>query len=496
MKKNSKKIPILSKTRYQAGLQCPLRLWHTCYNPELAAEISPVQQAIFDMGHRVGELATRVYPGGVLVEEDHLHHEEAVKTTLAAIEDPKVKAIYEAGFLYDDVRVRVDVLQRLKNGKWNLIEVKSSTRVKDEYVPDTGIQYYVLRGSGLDIERVFLMYINNQYVYDGKELDLKSLFSSADLTEEALAYKEEAPENLAHLKAMLADSDAPVIAPSKHCKKPYGCDFWEYCTKDMPEHWVMQLSGIAQNKLDELESMGVYDIGDIPNDFPLTAIQNRIKASVANDEAYIARELKDKLEDVAYPVHFLDFETLGLAIPRYSGTRPYQSIPFQWSDHIVHKSGKIQHEEYLCREDKDPREELAVGLLDVLGKKGSIFTYTNFEEKVIKDLAAQLPKHRRALLATLERLVDLHKIIKDNYYHPKFHGSFSLKSVLPTIIPEMSYENLAVQDGQEAGLEYVRMLDPKTPLEEKEQIKIDLLKYCGHDTLAMVKIREELLKLF
>ncbi len=496
MKKNSKKIPMLSKTRYQAGSQCPLRLWHTCYNPELAAEISPVQQAIFHMGHRVGELATCVFPGGVLIQEDHLHHEEAVKTTSAAMENPKVKAIYEAGFLYDDVRVRVDVLQRLKNGKWNLIEVKSSTRVKDEYVPDTGIQYYVLKGAGLNIERVFLMHLNNQYVYDGKELDPQSLFSSADLTEEAHAYQEEVPENLADLKAMLANADPPVIPPSKHCNKPYGCDFWDYCTKDMPKHWVMQLSGIAQNKLDELEAMGIYDIGDIPSDFPLTAIQDRIRACVVNNEAYIARELKDKLEGVRYPIHFLDFETLGLAIPRYAGTRPYQSIPFQWSDHIVHKDGKIEHGEYLCGEDKDPREELAVRLLGALGKKGSIFMYTNFEEKVIKDLAEQLPKHRRALLATLDRLVDLHKIIKDSYYHPEFRGSFSLKSVLPAIIPEMSYQSLAVQDGQEAGLEYMRMLDPKTPPEEKEQIKSDLLKYCGYDTLAMVRIREALLELF
>jgi len=496
MKKNSKKIPMLSKTRYQAGSQCPLRLWHTCYNPELAAEISPVQQAIFHTGRRVGELATCAFPGGVLIQEDHLHHEEAVRTTLAAMENPKVKAIYEAGFLYDDVRVRVDVLQRLKNGKWNLIEVKSSTRVKDEYVPDTGIQYYVLKGAGLNIERVFLMHLNNQYVYDGKELDPQSLFSSADLTEEAHAYQEEVPENLADLKAMLANADPPAIAPSKHCNKPYGCDFWDYCTKDMPKHWVMQLSGIAQNKLDELEAMGIYDIGDIPSDFPLTAIQDRIRACVVNNEAHIARELKDRLEGVRYPIHFLDFETLGLAIPRYAGTRPYQSIPFQWSDHIVHKDGKIEHGEYLCREDKDPREELAVRLLGALGKKGSIFMYTNFEEKVIKDLAEQLPKHRRALLATLDRLVDLHKIIKDSYYHPEFRGSFSLKSVLPAIIPEMSYQSLAVQDGQEAGLEYMRMLDPKTPLEEKEQIKSDLLKYCGYDTLAMVRIREALLKLF
>jgi CRISPR/Cas system-associated exonuclease Cas4 (RecB family) len=485
---------MLSKSKYVAGLQCHLRLWQKCYNPDLASEISPVQQAIFDTGHRVGELATQVYPGGVLIQEDHLHHNEAVKSTLAAMENPKIKAIYEAGFLYDHVRVRADILQRLKNGKWNLIEVKSSTSVKEVHYPDVAIQYYVLKGAGLAIDRVFLMHLNNQYVYDGKKLDLEGLFSSSDLTEEALEYQEEVPEILAELKGMLANSDPPAMIPSRNCNRPYGCDFYEYCTKDMPEHWVIQLSGIGQNKLDELEDMGFHDIGDIPDEFPLSAIQKRIRACVVNNEEYISRELRGELEDVEYPTHFLDFETLGLAIPRYTGTRPYQGIPFQWSDHILHKNGKLEHREYLCSEDRDPRKELTVKLLEALGKKGSIFMYTGFEKDVIKGLAKDLPKYSRQLLATLDRLVDLHKIIKNNYYHPEFHGSFSLKSVLPAIIPEMGYENLGIQEGQEASIEYMRMLDPSTPAGEKEKIRSDLLKYCGHDTLAMVKIREKFLK--
>ncbi|MGD9075569.1 MAG: Dna2/Cas4 domain-containing protein, partial [Desulfobacteraceae bacterium] len=229
MQKTSKKIPMLSKSKYVAGMQCFLRLWQQCYNPELASETSPVQQAIFDTGHEVGRLATQLYPGGVLIEEDHHHHEEAVKTTLVAMQDPAVKAIYEAGFLFDDVRVRVDVLERVKNGRWNLIEVKSSTRIKDEYYPDVGIQYYVLKGSGLDIDRVFLMHLNNQYVYDGIALDLEGLFSVSDLTEGALVYQQEVPQMLAELKDMLANANPPEMAPSKHCNKPYGCDFWEYC---------------------------------------------------------------------------------------------------------------------------------------------------------------------------------------------------------------------------------------------------------------------------
>ena len=495
MKRNSEKNPMLSKTRYQAGLQCPLRLWHTCYNREMAIEVSRVQQAIFDMGHRVGELATKLYPGGIRIEEDHLHHQEAIESTLIAMKDPDVKAIYEAGFLHDGVRVRVDVLQRLENSKWNLIEVKSSTRVKEEYYADVGIQYYVLRGSGLHIDRVFLVHLNNQYVFDGNRLGLESLFSSSDLTEEAMAYQEEIPQLLAGLKEMLAASDPPEIFPSKHCNRPYGCEFWEYCAGGMPDHWVIQLSGIGQNKLDELEGMGIYDICEIPEEFSLTALQERIRDCAVNGKPYIARELKDELEDVEFPVHFLDFETLALAIPRYAGTRPYQGIPFQWSDHILYENGKIEHREYLCEEDKDPREEFAITLLDVLGSKGSIVTYTDYEKRIIEALAKDHPEHHGPLLGTLDRLVDLHKTIRNHYYHPEFHGSFSLKSVLPAIIPEMSYDSLTVQEGQEAGIEYMRMIDPSTSAEEKEKIRKNLLNYCGHDTLAMLRIREVLLKL-
>lgn len=491
-----RKIPMLSKSKYIAGLQCPLRLWHTCYNQELASAVSPVQKAVFDTGHEVGKLATQLYRGDVHIETDPLRHEEAVESTMEAMEDPKTRAIYEAAFLYDEIRVKVDILERLKNGKWNLVEVKSSTKVKEVYCPDVGIQYYVLKGAGLDIDRVFLMHLNNQYVYDGKGLDLVSLFSSSDLTEEALAYQQEVPGKLAELKEMLAGANPPEIIPSRNCNKPYGCEFFEHCTRDMPEHWVMKLPGIGQNRIDELASMGIDDIGDIPDSFSLSAIQERIRACVVNNEEYIARELKDGLEDVAYPAHFLDFETLGLAIPRYAGTRPYQTIPFQWSDHILHKDGTIEHRVYLCEEDRDPREEVTVSLLDALGSGGSIYMYTSYEEGIIKGLAEEFPHHREPLLATLDRLVDLYKIIKDKYYHPEFYGSFSLKSVLPAIIPEMSYDTLAIKEGQEAGLEYLKMIDPATPPEEKEKIKKDLLKYCGHDTLAMVKIREKLLGLF
>lgn len=493
---SEKKIPMLSKSRFLAGLQCPLRLWHECYNRELASDVSPVKQAVFDTGHEVGQLATQFYSEGILIEEDHFHHEEAVQSTLKAMENQNVSAIYEAAFLCDGVRIRVDILERLGDGKWNLIEVKSSTSEKDIYLPDVAVQCHVLKRSGLHIDQILLMHLNNQYVYDGNNLELEQLFHHSDMTNKALIYQNQVPSLLADFNDMLAKPEKPKIKPDRHCKNPYECEFWEHCTREMPVHWVMNLTGIGQNKLNELEAMDIEDIRDLPETIALSEIQERIRACVKNTEQYFSKGLEGELNDVEYPIHFLDFETLGSAIPRYAGTRPYQTIPFQWSDHILYEDGTIEHQEYLCEEDKDPRENFIRALLRTLGSKGSIVTYTNYEEGIIRGLAKELSEYRDQLHALLSRIKDLHQIIRRHYYHPGFHGSFSLKSVLPAILPEMSYANLEIQEGQLASLEYLMMIDPSTPIDEKEKIKKDLLTYCGHDTLAMLKIREELLKRF
>ena len=356
--------PMLSKSRFVAGLQCPLRLWYQCYNRELATPVSPSQQAIFDMGNEVGRLATRLYPGGVLIEEDHLHHREAVEATRGAMADPEVPAIYEAGFVHDSVRVRVDVLERLRGGKWNLIEVKSSTSAKEVNKSDVAVQYYVLEGLGLNVVRAGILHLNNEYVFDGQELDLGQLFSFTDLTEEAVDRQKEVQESLRELKGMLAGQAPPRVEPGKHCSKPYKCEFWEHCTKDKPEFWVMNLSRIDQGKLDELTALGVEDIHDIPDDLPLTALQARIRECVAEGKEFVAPELADELTDVEFPIHFLDFETTGSAIPGYAGTRPYQKIPFQWSDHVLYEDGTLEHREFLHNEDTDPREEFCRTLLE------------------------------------------------------------------------------------------------------------------------------------
>jgi predicted RecB family nuclease len=491
-----RRIPMLSKSRFIAGLQCPLRLWYQCYNRDLATPVSLAQQAIFDTGNEVGRLATELYPGGVLIEEDHLHHREAVESTRAAMADPAVPAIYEAGFIHDSVRVRVDVLERLPGGKWNLIEVKSSTSAKEVHLPDVAIQYRVLKGKGLDVARAGVLHLNNEYVYDGRRLDLERFFIFTDLTREAIDHQGEVQANLRRLKEELAGETPPEIQPGRHCSSPYRCEFWEHCTASKSSSWVMNLSGISQKKLNELAALDVEEIYDIPEDFPLTALQARIRECVAEGKEYVSPELADELRDIEYPIHFLDFETIGPAIPRYEGTRPYQAIPFQWSDHILHEDGTIEHPEFLHDEDTDPREEFCRTLLETLGDSGTIVIYTTYEVGIMTNLADEFPEYAGRLMAALDRIKDLHAVVKTYFYHPDFRGSFSLKRVLPALVPSMAYEGLSIQEGTEASLEYLRMLDPSTRPEEKKRIREDLLIYCGHDTLAMVRIREELLKRF
>ena len=493
---SSKRTPMLSKSRFLAGSQCQLRLWHQCYNRELASEVSPSQQAIFAAGQEVGRLATRLYPGGVLIQEDHLHHRQAVRSTLAAIDNPEIPAIFEAAFVYDDVRIRVDILQRLGDGRWNLIEVKSATSVKDVYLPDVAVQYNVLIGSALEIVDAGILYLNSKYVYDGTKLELLNLFTFSDLTEQILELRQKLPTKLAELKDMLAAANPPQVVPSRHCLSPYPCEFWDHCTAEMPEFWVMGLTGIREERLNELAAMGVEDIRHIPKGFALSELQERIKTCVVSREDYVAAELEEELTNLEYPVHFLDFETVSPPIPVYADTRPYQAIPFQWSDHILSKGGDLHHSSFLFREDGDPQPVFAKSLLEILGEGGTIFTYSNYERRVLSELAEHLPGQSDQILATLDRFKDLQALIKRYFYSPGFRGSFSLKSVLPVLVPNMSYENLVIKEGTYASLAYLRMLKSKTEPEEKRRIGQALVDYCSYDTLAMVKVREALLERF
>lgn len=487
-------IPILSKSRFLAGLQCHKRLYLECFHPELADPVSVGRQAILDTGTRVGELARDLYHGGILIEEDHLHHDEAVSSTGKALADPSVPAIYEAAFLYDDVRIRADILKRVGNDMFDLIEVKSGTGVKEDYIPDVAVQLYVLKGCGIPVGQACLCHINKEYIYQGGSYDLSQLFLVDDITDKAEQLQLDIPTMLEKIRRPLWELEPPTIKPSRQCSKPYLCAFVGHCLVSQPEYRVLQLPHASEKLLLALENAGIEDIRDIPQGFPgLNENQQRVRDCVVNNHSYLDPALPEALERLEYPIHFLDFETFNPALPLYVGTRPYQVIPFQWSDHIITGDGELTHEEFLHEGSDDPREPFARSLLKVLGPRGSIVVYSSYEATRIRELADSLPDLSNDLMALLEgRIVDMLVLVRNHCYHPEFHGSFSIKSVLPALVPDLGYGDLEISDGGQASAAYAEMVRPETPSDRRIQLRESLLAYCRRDTEAMVRLFETL----
>jgi hypothetical protein len=479
--------PRLSKSKYVAGLQCHKRLYLEIHSPELATEPDEQTQAMLDNGTQVGELARRLFPGGILVGLGHSNLTGALQRTRELVNDPEVPAIFEGAFQFDNVLIRADVLEQIAAGVWRLIEVKASTKVKTVHLNDLAVQAYVLGGAGVTLGGMRLMHVNRQYVYDGADIDLRQLFTQQELTPEVTARLADVPERLAAMKTMLLASSPPEIAPGGHCREPYVCPFWEHCTEHKPARWIFHLSG-GKAIVEKLAAQGIETIDEIPPSFPLSLIQQRMKDNVE----WIGPQLKLALDTVRYPVHHLDFETVMPAVPRFAATRPYQSLPFLWSNHVDCGDGTVQHDHYLCDECKDPREELAVRLLQSLGREGSICVYSDYERQVLRDLAEAVPLLRRELYAVISRLWDLLPVLQRHYYHPQFGGSFSIKSVLPALAPDLDYANLEIRDGAQAALAYERMMFRDPDDDERARLRAALLEYCTRDTLAMVEIRKAL----
>ena len=487
-------LPVLSKSRFMAGLQCHKRLYLELFQPELADPISESSQAIMDSGTGIGALARGIYPGGTLIEQDYMHHKEAVIQTVELLKDKSIPALYEAAFMYDDIRIRADILVRVGKNLFDLVEVKSGNSVKPEHIPDTAIQVYVLEGCGLRVRRACVAHLNKEYIYPGGDYDLQELFAVDDVTEKVREILPEVPGLLADMRATLSASEPPDIAPGKHCSKPYDCEFCGHCFQVFPENYVGELPNARAKLLTALAEAGIDDICDIPDDFDgLNPLQQRVRDCVVSDRVYMSPDLKNDLAQIKYPVYFLDFETFNPALPLYVGTHTYQILPFQWSCHIMDKKGKITHEEFLHTGPDDPREPFAESLIDVLNDNGSIIVYSSFEAGQIKGLIRDLPHMSQELSAVLNgRIVDLLKIIKEHCYHPDFHGKFSIKKVLPALVPGLGYGDLEIQEGSLASMAYAEMIAPGTPAKWRREIRKNLLAYCERDTEAMVRLYEVL----
>ena len=476
-----------------AGTQCPLRLYNDIYRRDLATPFSETQQAIFDRGTAIGELAQQRYPGGELVGFKPWERDQAVAETRQLMDDPGIPAIFEAAFEHEGVFVRVDVLLRNGDG-WDLIEVKAATRPEKEvFQLDAAIQYWVVTGAGQTVHQAGVMVLNRGYVYPGGDYDLEELFLLGDATEYCQSMHSQIGEQVADFHQMLAADQPPQVDVGDHCFSPYECPYYANCTEGMhfPDNPIDHLYRLHATRRAQLQALGADSISDIPEDFDLTPMQARIRQAVVTGRPWQSPDLARTLTEPAWPLCHLDFEAWQPALPPYPGMRPFQAIPFQFSLHIEQPDGELAHCEYLHEQPSDPRRPLAEALLEAIGQAGSIVVYSGYERRMIHELAQHLPDLRERLLALADRLWDLLPVVRNHYYHPDFRGSFSIKNVLPALLPNDGWSELEVADGMAAAMAYEQALATSDP-EARQRTFRNLRAYCAQDTLAMVKLLQAL----
>lgn len=367
--------------------------------------------------------------------------------------------------------------------------MKSSTKIEEVHLDDVALQYYVLAGTGLPVARASLVYINNQYVRQG-EIEVEKLFQNEDLAQEAKERQGRIQEELGRQREVLK-GPLPEIDVGKHCEDPYDCEFRGHCWAGVPEDSVLYLRGRGADKY-AFYAQGCCRFADLPLEVLSFHQRIQVEASLQQKDFVNPKRVREFLRSISYPLCFLDFETFDMPIPPFDGTRPYQKIPFQYSLHYLEREGgELRHYEFLAPPGTDPREEIARRLVSQIPDGTCIVVYSSsFEKQVLESLAAWFPELAPKIKVMIENLKNLMVPFKNmDIYLPAMEGSYSMKAILPALVPGMSYEEMEVADGQMAGLAYSAMCGSSDP-EEIERIRCALLDYCRLDTLGMVKIVE------
>ena len=484
----------LSKSSFIRGLQCDKSLYLYKHHYKLKDPTPSSLQAVFDQGTSIGLLAQELFPYGVDASpENHYKMVESVGKTLDFISQGQT-IIYEATFLYDDVLAALDILVNDEDG-WKAYEVKSSTKVSDTYVKDAAIQYYTIKNSGIDLKDISIVYINNQYVKNG-EIDINELFMVESVYDQVLEFLPRIPNEVRRLKDVIESPDIPSVDIGPHCSDPYDCDFKGTCWKHIPEYSVFDISRLNKDKKFDLYKQGIISLNQIDlgqtdlNPNQVLQVQSELSGSVHID----LNEIRNFTNGLNYPLYFLDFETIGPAIPIYNGSRPYEQLVFQYSLHIRETpTSEIEHREYLADPTEDPRVGFIEQLIQDCDSKGDILVYNiGFERGKINGLIEAFPQYILELSGIVGRLKDLMTPFQQKwYYTPEMKGSYSIKSVLPALIPELSYNDLEIKDGGTASNTFLSIVNG-TFQGDLQVARKQLLEYCKLDTYAMVKILEKL----
>ncbi len=487
--------PILSKSTYIRGLQCEKSLYLYKHNYNLRDGISSQLQAIFNQGHQVGFLSQQLFPNGVDASpSDHFKIQESVQKTKDYIENGE-SIIYEATFQFNGVIVALDILVKENDG-WRAYEVKSSTSISDTYINDTSIQYYTITNSGIELKDISVIYINNQYIKQG-DLDINELFNIESVLDKVKEVVPSIPNQIESFKKLISQDSVPNIDIGVHCSSPYSCDFIGHCWKHIPDYSIFNISRLNTNTKFDLYQKGIIKFDQLDLSSALLNGNQQIQVlSELEQKTYLDEpNIQNFVNNLQYPVYYLDFETMTSAVPIYDNSKPYQQLVFQYSLHIQTEKGGLEHREYLAEANPniDPRINFIKQLINDCGNYGDILVYNiGFERGKLNELITIFPIYTFEINNIIGRMKDLMiPFQKKWYYTPEMKGSYSIKYVLPALVPELSYQDLEIKEGGTASSIFTQMVMGVFE-GDIDKTKMDLLEYCKMDTYAMVKIVEKL----
>lgn len=492
------KKTIISKSKYLYGLQCKRYFWYQINARDQIPGYGFSTMFIFKQGIMVGNFAKKLYPEGIDLSKISNIKSQLIKT-IELLEERR--PLFEASCSSNNVYSRADILVPAENGRWDIIEVKSSTQVKEVNIHDVSFQKYCFEKAGIKIRRCYLLNINNQYIRE-KEIDPKGLFRQNDITVEVEEFLPAIEDRIGEMLEIAASENPPETPIGRHCSNPYSCPLKEKCWEFLPDNHVFNLWG-KKDRAIELYREGIFSIKDIPDIDGLNLKQQiQLECAKTGKPKINKREISKFIRSLRYPLYFFDFETLSAAMPIYDGTKPFQQIPFQYSIHIINSlDDNSKHHDFLAEGTHDPREELLLNLKEHLGEEGSILVYyESFEKGVLRELAEAFPENKKWIYAAIDRIADLYQPFKNfYYYHPSQQGSASIKSVLPALT-DLSYKGMEIADGQSASIYFLYICGnydvyEKCPSnEEVKRIRKSLIDYCRMDTGGMIHMLKTLIK--
>ena len=486
----------LSKSKYCQAVQCEKILWLNKYRP-----LPKEDNGILKKGKKVGELAKGLFGDYEDIPYDENQSARVKKTEELLKNGPNI--ITEASFLYKNNFCSVDILKNDIDGV-EIYEVKSSTEIKDIYIDDVAYQYFVLSNLNLNVKKACIVYINKEYIR-GNQLNMEELFNIEDLTEEVIEKQGEIKSNVDFINTYMethSEDNEPVKEIEQHCFKPYKCDFWDYCTKNLEKPNVFDIRGMQNRSKFKKYREGKITFKDLENEKINPKYLEQIDFTLNNRPPKIVKnEIEKVLDSLKYPLYFIDYEACQYAIPEFEKTKPYQQIPFQYSLHIKRsEDAPFEHKEFLGEiDDENLIRTFAESMINDLAENGSVIVYNRtFEEKLVNNKIAEMyPDLKDEIERINANIVDLMVPFKNrDYYTKEKVGSYSIKYVLPALYPddkELNYSELSlIHKGDEASEAFLTLKE-KTPEEQKE-IRKALLEYCKLDTLAMVKIWEKFIE--